>query len=173
VHDVYPCAGDDEWCVISIRTDADWRSATAVFGLPGLADDERFATGGARIAHRHELLAQVSAWTRTRPPLQVAEALQSAGIPAGQMNRPPDVLEDPQLRARKLFADMTHPLFDHPLPAETGPAPFRHIPPAPQRPAPLPGQDTREICHKILGMSSEETERLINDGVLFASTDTA
>jgi crotonobetainyl-CoA:carnitine CoA-transferase CaiB-like acyl-CoA transferase len=173
VHDVYPCAGDDEWCVISIRTDADWRSATAVFGLPELADDERFATGGARIAHRHELLAQVSAWTRTRPPLQVAEALQSAGIPAGQMNRPPDVLEDPQLRARKLFADMTHPLFDHPLPAETGPAPFRHIPPAPQRPAPLPGQDTREICHKILGMSSEETERLINDGVLLASTDTA
>ena len=173
VHDVYPCAGDDEWCVISIRTDADWRSATAVFGLPELADDERFATGGARIAHRHELLAQVSAWTRTRPPLQVAEALQSAGIPAGQMNRPPDVLEDPQLRARKLFTDMTHPLFDHPLPAETGPAPFRHIPPAPQRPAPLPGQDTREICHKILGMSSEETERLINDGVLLASTDTA
>jgi crotonobetainyl-CoA:carnitine CoA-transferase CaiB-like acyl-CoA transferase len=173
VHDVYPCAGDDEWCVISIRTDADWRSATAVFGLPELADDERFATGGARIAHRHELLAQVSAWTRTRPPLQVAEALQSAGIPAGQMNRPPDLLEDPQLRARKLFTDMTHPLFDHPLPAETGPAPFRHIPPAPQRPAPLPGQDTREICHKILGMSSEETERLINDGVLFASTDTA
>jgi crotonobetainyl-CoA:carnitine CoA-transferase CaiB-like acyl-CoA transferase len=173
VHDVYPCAGDDEWCVISIRTDADWRSATAVFGLPELAGDERFASGEARIAHRHELLAQVSAWTRTRPPLQIAEALQSAGIPAGQMNRPPDVLEDPQLRARKLFADMTHPLFDHPLPAETGPAPFRHIPPAPQRPAPLPGQDTREICHKILGMSSEETERLINDGVLFASTDTA
>jgi crotonobetainyl-CoA:carnitine CoA-transferase CaiB-like acyl-CoA transferase len=173
VHDVYPCAGDDEWCVISIRADADWRSATAVFGLPELADDERFATGGARIAHRHELLAQVSAWTRTRPPLQVAEALQSAGIPAGQMNRPPDVLEDPQLRARKLFTDMTHPLFDHPLPAETGPAPFRHIPPAPQRPAPLPGQDTREICHKIIGMSSEETERLINDGLLFASTDTA
>jgi crotonobetainyl-CoA:carnitine CoA-transferase CaiB-like acyl-CoA transferase len=119
------------------------------------------------------LLAQVSAWTRTRAPLQVAEALQSAGVPAGQMNRPHDILDDPHLRVRKLFSDMVHPLFDHPLPAETGPAPFRHIPPAPQRPAPLPGQDTREICHKILGMSSDETERLINDGVLFASTDTA
>ncbi len=173
VHAVYPCAGDDEWCVISIRTDADWGSATAVFGLPELAGDERFATGEARVAHRQELIAQVSAWTCTRTPSQVAEALQAAGVPAGQMNRPPDILEDPQLRARKLFSDMTHPLFDHPLPAETGPAPFRHIPPAPQRPAPLPGQDTREICHKILGMSSEETERLVDDGVLFASTDTA
>jgi crotonobetainyl-CoA:carnitine CoA-transferase CaiB-like acyl-CoA transferase len=173
VHEVFPCAGDDEWCVISIPTDADWRSASAVFGLPELAGDARFATGEARLAHRDDLLAQVSAWTRTRTPLQVAEALQSAGIPAGQMNRPPDVLEDPQLRERKLFADMRHPLFDHLLPAETGPAPFRHIPPAPQRPAPLPGQDTREICHKVLGMSSDETEQLINSRVLFAPTDTA
>jgi crotonobetainyl-CoA:carnitine CoA-transferase CaiB-like acyl-CoA transferase len=68
---------------------------------------------------------------------------------------------------------MRHPLVDHSLPAETGPAPFRHIPQAPQRPAPLPGQDTREICHKVLGMSSEETEQLIDARVLFASTETA
>ena len=32
---------------------------------------------------------------------------------------------------RKLLREMVHPLIDHPLPAETGPAPFRHIPPAP------------------------------------------
>jgi len=173
VHDVFPCAGDDEWCAISIRHDADWRSASAVFGAPELANDARFATGDARLARRGDLQAWVSAWTRTRTPSQVAEALQSAGVPAGQMNRPPDVLEDPQLLERKLFAHMHHPLFDDPLPAETGPAPFRHIPPAPQRPAPLPGQDTREICHKVLGMSSDETEQLIIDGVLFASADTA
>lgn len=168
VHDVYPCAGDDEWCVISIRCDADWRSATAVFGRPQLASDERFATGEARTAHRGELRGEVSAWTRTRTPVEIAEALQSAGVPAGQMNRPPDVLEDQQLSERKLFADMTHPLFDHALPAETGPAPFRHIPLALQRPAPLPGQHTREICRKTLGMSSEQTEQLISEGVLFA-----
>jgi crotonobetainyl-CoA:carnitine CoA-transferase CaiB-like acyl-CoA transferase len=173
VHAVLPCAGDDEWCAISIRTDDDWRSATAVFGPAELSDDRRLATGEARLAHRSELVAQLSTWTRDRTPHQVADALQSAGVPAGQMNRPPDILEDPQLRERKLFRDMTHPLFDHPLPAESGPAPFRHIPPAPQRPAPLPGQHTREICHKVLGMSTEETEQLIQHGVLFASTETA
>jgi crotonobetainyl-CoA:carnitine CoA-transferase CaiB-like acyl-CoA transferase len=173
VHPVVPCAGDDEWCAVSIRTDDDWQSASAVFGLAELTEDPRLATGAARQAHRSELVAQVSAWTRNRTPQEVADALQSAGVAAGQMNRPPDILEDPQLRERKLFSDMGHPLFDHPLPAETGPAPFRHIPPAPQRPAPLPGQHTREICHKVLGMSSEETDRLIRDGVLFASTDTA
>ncbi|KAA8958769.1 CaiB/BaiF CoA-transferase family protein [Mycobacterium sp.] len=169
VHAVCPCAGDDEWCVISIRSDADWQTATTIFGFPKLAADSRFATGEARIAHHRELVAAVAEWTRTRAPMQVARALQAAGVPAGQMNRPPDILEDPQLRRRKLFSAMTHPLIDHPLPAETGPAPFRHIPPAPQRPAPLPGQDTREICRKVLQISTEETERLIDDGVLFAS----
>jgi len=173
VHEVFPCAGDDEWCVISIRHDADWRAASEVFGLPELAGDTRLETGEARLAHKNELVELVSAWTRERSPRQVAEALQSAGVPAGQMNRPPDILEDPQLRERKLFSDMTHPLFDHPLPAETGPASFRNIPPAPQRPAPMPGQHTREICLKMLDMSSEETEQLIHDGALFAPADTA
>jgi crotonobetainyl-CoA:carnitine CoA-transferase CaiB-like acyl-CoA transferase len=169
VHAVCPGAGDDEWCVISIRSDADWRSAARTFGLPELGDDPRFGTAEARVAHHRELVAAMARWTRTRSPVQVAAELQAAGVPAGQMNRPPDILEDPQLRHRTLFSDMTHPLFDHPLPAETGPAPFRHIPPAPQRPAPLPGQDTREICRKMLGMSSEETEQLISSGVLFAA----
>jgi crotonobetainyl-CoA:carnitine CoA-transferase CaiB-like acyl-CoA transferase len=171
VHAVYPCGGDDEWCVISIRSDADWHSASRVLGWPQLKADERFVSGAARAAHRRELVARVSEWTRTRSAAQVAEAMQSAGIPAGQMNRPPDIVEDPQLRQRNLFSDMMHPLFDHLLPAETGPAPFLHIPPAPQRPAPLPGQDTREICRKVLKMSTEETEQLISDGVLFAPPD--
>ncbi|MEZ0364446.1 CoA transferase [Mycobacterium sp. pUA109] len=171
VHAVCPCAGDDEWCVISIRSDADWRSVAAVAGRPQLVDDARFAAGTARVRNRADLVAELAAWTRTRPPVQVAAALQAAAVPAGPMNRHPDIPEDPQLAHRKLFAEMTHPLIDHPLPAETGPAPFRHIPPAPQRPAPLPGQDTREICKNVLGLEPARIEQLITDGVLFASDD--
>ncbi|OBI40864.1 CoA transferase [Mycobacterium sp. E796] len=171
LHAVYPCAGDDEWCVISIGTDDEWRCLAGLLDHPQWVDDPRFGTGESRLAHRHELIDLVSAWTRTRTPLRNAELLQAAGVPAGPMNRPPDILEDPQLTGRKLFSDMTHPLIERPMPAETGPAPFQHIPPAPQRPAPLPGQDTREICRNLLGMNADETERLIRDGVLFATAD--
>jgi len=66
---------------------------------------------------------------------------------------------------------MVHPLIEHPLPTETGPAPFRHIPPAPQRPAPLPGQDTRGVCREVLGMGDAEIQRLIAGGALFESAD--
>ncbi len=173
LHAVCPCAGDDEWCVVSIGSNSEWRWVTTVMQLPELADDPRFATGESRVANRRELVELVSAWTRTRTPAEAAEALQSAGVPAGPMNRPPDLLADPQLIERKVLRDMVHPLIDDPLPAETGPAPFRHIPQSPQRPAPLPGQDTRDICRRLLGMSDEETERMIADHVLFAPAASA
>ena len=65
---------------------------------------------------------------------------------------------------------MVHPLFDVAMPSETGPAPYRHIPPAELRPAPMPGEHTREICHKVLALGTEEIDRLIAEGVLFTST---
>ncbi|WP_145013649.1 CaiB/BaiF CoA-transferase family protein [Mycobacterium marseillense] len=173
LHAVYPCAGDDEWCVISIRSDDEWRRAASVFDHPDWADDPRFATGEARLDNRGELVQRVSAWTRTRTPARAAELLQSAGVPAGPMNRPPDILEDPQLIARNVYSAMTHPLIENPLPAETGPAPYRHIPSARQAPAPQPGQDTVEICRNVLGMNAADIQRLIDDRVLFGPPDNA
>ena len=144
VHAVYPCAGDDEWCVISMRNDADRAALTAIIGD-----------------------ADVAEWTRARDKVDVAHLLQHAGVPAAPMNRAIDVLTDRQLTFRKVFSDMIHPLFDAPMPSETGPAPYRHIPPAELRPAPMPGEHTREICQKLLAMDADEIDRLIADGVLF------
>jgi crotonobetainyl-CoA:carnitine CoA-transferase CaiB-like acyl-CoA transferase len=144
VHAVYPCAGDDEWCVISLRNDDDRAALSAVTGAAGISE-----------------------WTSARDKTEVAHLLQRAGVPAAPMNRAVDVLVDPQLTFRKVFSDMTHPLLDAPMPTETGPAPYRHIPPAELRPAPMPGEHTREICQKLLAMDADETDRLIADGVLF------
>ncbi|WP_046317719.1 CoA transferase [Mycobacterium sp. UM_Kg1] len=166
---VCPCAGDDEWSVISIRSDTDMLSVAAAFGDASLADDPRFATGADRVAHHGELAAALGRHTASQTPLRVAELLQDRGVAAAPMNRPPDVADDPQLAHRAVYAAMTHPLIEHALPAETGPAPYRNIPPALQRPAPLPGQDTRAICRSILGLEDDETDKLIADGVLFAA----
>ncbi|MDP7734852.1 CoA transferase [Mycobacterium paragordonae] len=155
VHAVCPCAGDDEWCVVSIGSNDEWDAVAALLGE----------------SDRAGLIARLKRWTGTRTPLQAAQALQDAGVAAGPMNRPPDILEDPQLLHRNLFSDMTHPLIARILPAETGPAPFRHIPPARQRPAPQPGQDTRAICEQLLGMSPDEVQRWIDEGVLFAADE--
>jgi crotonobetainyl-CoA:carnitine CoA-transferase CaiB-like acyl-CoA transferase len=155
VHAVYPCDGDDEWCVISLRSDADRVALAAAMDRDALPRD------------RAELIAAVSEWTSSRDKKAVAEALQHAGLPAAPMNRAVDVLADPQITFRRVFSEMTHPLFDAPMPTETGPAPYLHIPPAELRPAPMPGEHTREICQKLLALDADEIERLIAEGALF------
>lgn len=109
----------------------------------------------------------MSEWTHAQDKADVAEVLQAAGIPAAAMNRAVDIPTDPQVAFRRLYVEMTHPLFDAPMLSETGPAPYTGIPNAELRPAPMPGEQTRQICLEVLGLSAEDTDRLIADGVLF------
>ena len=155
IHGVYPCAGEDEWCVISVRSETDRAALSAVMGRDDLPRE------------RAPFIAAVSAWTGAKDKADITEILQRAGVPAGPMNRAVDVPIDPQVAFRALYTGMTHPLFDAPMLSETRPAPFTGIPAAELRPAPMPGEQTRQICHEVLGLSAEETDRLIAEGVLF------
>ena len=155
VHAVFPCAGDDEWCVISIEC-ARHRSALAgLIGYARLPED------------RHGMIAAVAQWTASRDKNGVADHLQGLGVPAAPMNRAADIPADPQLVFRQLFTELTHPLLDAAMLTETSPAPYTRIPRAPLRPAPMPGEHTRTICQKVLGLSPEQIDGLIADGVLF------
>lgn len=149
---VLPCAGADEWCVVSLSSESDRRAAAGAIG-----------------ASETDVVTALGNWAALHTPQEVAERLQSAGVAAGPMLRAEDVRHHPQLEWRHVLSDMTHPLFEVPLPAETGPALFRNIPPAPHRPAPLPGGDTWRVCRDVLRMTPAQTQRLIDDGVLFAA----
>lgn len=153
---VLPCAGDDEWCVISLRSPTHRAALAELIGCAQLPRE------------RNRWIAAMSEWTSGRDKDEVVMSLQQRGVAAGPMNRAADVTADPQVMFRKLFTDMTHPLMDRPIPAETGPAPFTRIPRAELRPAPMPGEHTHEICRRVLGLSTGEIDELISDGALFA-----
>ena len=163
---VYPCAGDDEWAVITVRDSADFAALAKVIGEPQLGDDPRLATADGRVARREGLDEAVTAWTADRTPRQAAAELQAAGVPAGPMQRVAEYLDDPHLRERRFLAEMRHPLIAAPLPAERSTAVFERALDAPLAPAPLAGQHTREIARRLLGLSQEEIMELINAGVL-------
>lgn len=155
VHAVFPCAGDDEWCVISMHGPSDRVWVAGLIGRTALPED------------RAGLIAALSQWTASRDKNDVVEQLQDLGIPAGPMNRAADVVEDRQIVFRQLFTELVHPLLDAPIPSETGPAPYVGIPRAELRPAPMPGEHTRMVCQKVLGLSPPQIDRLIADGALF------
>lgn len=169
VHGVYPCLGDDEWCAITITADADWHTIASALGANALADDSRFLTAAGRWDSRIDLRKIIAEHTRLRSPLDVVAQLQALGVPAGPMYRAADVLDDPQVRHRRLYTEMVHPALDVALPTETRPALYRHIVEAELRPAPRIGEHTRDVCRRMLTLDADDIEHLISDGVLYAA----
>lgn len=160
---VFPCAGDDEWCVIVVRDDDDWRRLVEVTGLP---DEPILRTRDGREAHRAEIESRLAAWTVGRDPVQLEEALQMAGVPAAAMVRLPQELTHPQLVARDSFHTLHHPLLSRPVPTSARIARFSSIPDPALRPAPVRGEHTRDVCASLLGLTTEEIDRLVAAGVL-------
>ncbi|MEZ0355269.1 CoA transferase [Mycobacterium sp. SA01] len=170
LHGVYPCAGDDEWCVVTVGSDRDWSAVLQALEAAGLDTDPRFGSAPQRWRHRVELHSALANFTWRHDAHALTEALQQTGVAAAPMLRGSDIIDEPQVRARALYTEMTHPLFDVPLPTETGPAQYRRIPPADLRPAPQLGENTVEVCRRHLQMDGAAVDRLIAAGVLYAPT---
>lgn len=160
---VFPCAGDDEWCVITVRDDLDWQRLVAATGRP---DNPELRGVSGRVAHRGAIEETLAAWTSRHGPAEVERLLQEAGVPAAAMVRLPDELNHPQLVARDSFHTLEHPLLARPVPTSARIARFSTIPDPALRPAPLPGEHTRDICGSLLRMKPEDIDRLVTANVL-------
>jgi crotonobetainyl-CoA:carnitine CoA-transferase CaiB-like acyl-CoA transferase len=108
-HNVYRCAGGDEWVAIVARNEDDWSALCGVMRRQELLADPRFASMDARYQHRRELDAIIAEWTAVRDPRWVMQRLQAEGIPAGVVMHEPDVLHNPQHAARGFFQEITSP----------------------------------------------------------------
>jgi crotonobetainyl-CoA:carnitine CoA-transferase CaiB-like acyl-CoA transferase len=149
-HGCFRCAGEDRWCVISVRDDGEWRALCRIIGRNELAANPRFSDVQSRLAHRAEIEGIVQDWTLPRPAEEVMSQLQSAGVPAGVVQTGADLLKDPQLRHRDYFASFDDSLigpFEIPRAGIT----FRG---AVEEPLRLPnrfGADNDSILTEILG----------------------
>jgi benzylsuccinate CoA-transferase BbsF subunit len=103
-HGCYRCQGEDRWCVISVRTDEEWRSFCRVIDQMQLISDERFRDRQSRVKHAAALDAIVERWTEARSAEEVMSECQTAGVAAGVVQTGADLLKDVQLRHRNYFA---------------------------------------------------------------------
>src|SRR5262249_43199381 len=75
-------AGDGE-LMIGAGNDVQFARLVTALGVPGLAEDARFATNEHRVANRDELRAALEARLARRTRAEWSEALLAAGVPAG------------------------------------------------------------------------------------------
>jgi crotonobetainyl-CoA:carnitine CoA-transferase CaiB-like acyl-CoA transferase len=162
---VYPCAGEDQWCVVTVHGPKQWDALCRVLGAADLAHDPALQSPQARVRARARLDARLGEWTAQRSPHEAMSLLQAEGVPAAAMLRAGELLADPHLAARGVFTTMHQPDLGE-LPAETGPARFARIGIDPSRPAPQHGEHSREIVAEVLGRTDEQIVGLLDAGVL-------
>ncbi|MFF3837817.1 CaiB/BaiF CoA transferase family protein [Streptomyces sp. NPDC001930] len=76
----------DRPLVLAVGNDRQFQVLCERLGLPGLADDPRFATNTARVAHRDELVTALAGPLGTRTAGGWFEELTAAGVPCGPIN---------------------------------------------------------------------------------------
>lgn len=95
---VYPTR--DGQVLLAANQDSVFRRLAAVMGAPQLATDPRFATHQARGKYMAEIDAIIADWTRDQTSSEILTRLHEAGVPAGLVYQPQDMLTDPQFLAR-------------------------------------------------------------------------
>lgn len=161
----YRCRGEDAWCVIDVENEEQWQSFVAVLDSPGWAMETRFNCAADRLRHSEALDRLVESWTRKHTPEQVMGILQESGIPAGKVLDAAGLAEDPQLSHRGFFVQDTN-AGGPGLTVDGNPIRLSWIPARCVQPAPSLNQDADYVFKELLGMGTDEIERLRKTGVI-------
>jgi formyl-CoA transferase len=166
--EVYRCKGDgpNDYCHVYTTRSGDhhWQRLLRVIGREDLLDDPRFATGRDRWAHHKEVDALVEAWTRRYPKREVMETFGRAGVPCGAVFDTDELLNDPFLRERGMFATVQHPVRG-PFTMPGWPVKMSDSE-VPLASSPLLGEHTDEVLGELLDYSEEERAALREEHVI-------
>ena len=149
----------DGHIILAAGNDGQWESFCKAAGRSELAADPRFRTNPDRIRNRKELIPLVRDIMKERSRKDWIERLDTAGVPCGPINDYKEVFDDPQVRHRQLKIETPHPLSGS-LPGIASPMRFSETPVEYKLPPPLLGEHTREVLGDLLGMRSDELDRL-------------
>jgi crotonobetainyl-CoA:carnitine CoA-transferase CaiB-like acyl-CoA transferase len=161
----YPCAGDDQWCAISVRSQEEWEHFRQAIGAPGWTADERFATPLSRRHNRGELDRLVGEWTAEHLPNEVMAVLQGAGVAAAPILDVEGQLADPHFAERGLFVSLDEPEMG-PVLTERPPVLLSETPPQIRVHAPLLGEHTDQTLRDVLHLDEPTIAQLTEEGVL-------
>lgn len=164
----YRCAGDDQWCVLSVHDDEEWAALCRVIGRPDLAQDARFATNEARMPNHDAIDAILGAWMAGISKFDAMETLQAAGVRAGAVFNAGDIHLNRHTKGRGLLETIE-------FPPERGigrrpvigrPWRLSRTPISVRGPAPMLGEHNRDVLQGILGYDDSHYMRLQESGVI-------
>jgi formyl-CoA transferase len=166
--EAYACkgGGPNDYCYIYTTRAANhhWERLLHVIGREDLLGDPRFTDNKDRWTNRDTVDAVLKPWVAEHSKREVMELLGNAGVPAGAVFDTNELINDPFLRQRGMFSTVDHPV--------RGPVTMPGWPvkmsasTVPLAPAPLLGQDNRQVYGDLLGCTPEQVDALHAEEVI-------
>lgn len=162
----FSCADGD--ILVALGNDRQFRDFCTLIGLPELPDDPRFRDNSGRSTHRAALQdlmrPAIAKWESS----SLIAAMEQAKLPGGKVNEIPEILDDPQIKARELIHQMqrsdgkTVHVIGFPGQLSRTPADYRHAPPR-------SGENSRAVLARRLGIEGDAFDMLLKTGVVAES----
>ncbi|MDG0027263.1 CaiB/BaiF CoA-transferase family protein [Trinickia sp. Y13] len=155
----------DGYMIIAVGNDSQFANLCEALDRPQWARDARFRTNPQRVKHRDELVEALRGVTLTRTTAQWVSMLEARGVPCGPINRMDQVFADPQVQARTMRLEMSHPvagkvpLVANPIRMSETPVQYRHAPPT-------LGEHTEAVLGEWLALDAPQVAALRGRGVV-------
>jgi formyl-CoA transferase len=98
-----PFEAADQPIIIAVGNERQFARLADICGHPEWVSDERFASNGARVANRSDMVRVVADVIREKPAAEWLDQLEAAGIPAGPINPVTQALSDVQAQHRQMI----------------------------------------------------------------------
>lgn len=159
----YRCS-DGRYVIIGGNGDSIYKRLMAAAGRADLAHDPRLASNSGRVTHEAEIDAALSDWTATLTVQEVLDRLETARVPAGPIYSVADMMVDPHFQARGLFESVE--INGQPLKIPAMSPRLTETPGRTDWPGAEVGAHNNEVLGDLLGLASEDIERLRDSGII-------
>jgi len=150
---------------LAVGSEKLWKVFCPVIGRPDLTDDPRYRTNAERARNRDTLIPTLQDVFLTKSYEEWETVLLAAGIPMGAINSIAEVVDHPQVAARRALVEMDHPRAGK-VRMVGAPVRLSETPGSVRTPSPMLGEHTDEVLRDLLGLDAGEIAALRGAGVL-------
>ena len=157
----------DGYVNIGVTNQKQWISFCNEMNLAEVQDDPRFSSPDSRLNNYVFLKPILDHSLGDLSRSEVLQKMSNAGIPAGPVNTVAEIMQDPQIDAREMIKELTHPEYG-PIRVLGLPIKLSATPGVVEGPPPVFGEHNQAIL-RMLGYSDDAIRDLNKEGTLVSA----